>query len=193
MHKVDLVPTPSQTAGPYLHLGLTADRSVGCLANAEAKGERIWLTCRIFDGDGAPVNDAMIEIWQANADGKYHHSEDAQQKAIDPAFCGFGRLATGADGSCVFETVKPGRVPGEGSALQAPHLNISLFARGLLKRLATRLYFAGDPANQEDAVLALVPQERRATLMARPDPARSGGWSFDIHLQGEGETVFFDI
>jgi len=193
MHELDLVATPSQTAGPYLHLGLTANRSVGCLAGANAKGERIWLTCRIFDGDGTPVSDAMIEIWQANADGKYHHPEDTQQKALDPAFGGFGRLATGEDGSCVFETVKPGRVPGSDGVMQAPHLSVSIFARGLLKRLATRIYFAGDPANQEDVVLSLVPQERRSTLMAQPDPSRHGGWSFDIHLQGEGETVFFDI
>jgi protocatechuate 3,4-dioxygenase alpha subunit len=193
MHKPDLVATPSQTAGPYLHLGLTAHGSVGCLAGAKAKGERIWLTCRVFDGHGAPASDGMIEIWQANADGKYHHPEDTQQKAIDPAFGGFGRLATGEDGSCVFETVKPGRVEGNDGVLQAPHLNVSLFARGLLKRLATRIYFADDSANQEDAVLSMVPQERRASLMARPDRSRPGGWRFDIHLQGEGETVFFDI
>jgi protocatechuate 3,4-dioxygenase, alpha subunit len=193
MPKLDLVATPSQTAGPYLHLGLTAKRSVRCLADTKAKGERVWLTCCILDGDGTPVSDAMIEIWQANADGKYHHPEDTQQKAIDAAFGGFGRLATGEDGSCVFETVTPGRVPGNDGVLQAPHLNVSLFARGLLKRLATRIYFAGDPTNREDPVLSLVPQERRATLMAQPDPSRQGGWRFDIHLQGEGETVFFDI
>jgi protocatechuate 3,4-dioxygenase alpha subunit len=190
---MNLLPTPAQTAGPYLHLGLTVKRSVGCIAGPEAKGERIWLTCHIFDGDGVPVDDAMVEVWQANSDGKYHHPEDTQQKAIDLACRCFGRLATGQDGSCVFETIKPGRVPGNGSVQQAPHFNISLFTRGLLKRLATRIYFAGEPANDEDAVLALVPEDRRNTLMAQPDASRPGGWSFTIHLQGESETVFFDI
>src|ERR1700731_3823333 len=107
MPRTDLVPTPSQTAGPYLHLGLTANRSVGRLAGAHAKGQRIWLTCRIFDGDGSPVSDAMIEIWQANAEGKYDHPEDIQEKALDTDFCCFGRIDTQADGSCMFETVKP--------------------------------------------------------------------------------------
>jgi protocatechuate 3,4-dioxygenase alpha subunit len=193
MHKPNLLQTPSQTAGPYLHLGLTANRSLGCLADSEAKGERLSLTCRVFDGDGAPVNDAVLEMWQANADGKYDHPEDKQEKPIDSACCGFGRLPTGQDGSCVFETIKPGRVPSNGSSLQAPHLNVSLFARGLLKRLVTRIYFAGDPANDEDAVLALVPEDRRDTLMAQPDASHPGCWSFIIHLQGESETVFFDI
>jgi protocatechuate 3,4-dioxygenase alpha subunit len=112
---------------------------------------------------------------------------------VDPEFLGFGRMPTAPDGSCEFETIKPGRVPGAGNVLQAPHLNLAVFARGMLKQLYTRVYFTGEPANQADPVLALVPKERRSTLLAQPDPARPGGWRFDIHLQGEQETVFFDV
>ncbi len=190
---MDLVPSPSQTVGPYFHLGLTTKRSVGWLAGPDAKGERVRLICRVFDGDGVPVPDAMIEVWQANADGKYDHPEDTREKALDPAFHGFGRMPTTQDGSCVFETIRPGRVPGRDNALQAPHLNLSIFARGLLKRLVTRVYFASAVANQEDPVLALVPVGRRNTLMAHPDPEHSGVWYFDIHLCGDQETVFFDV
>lgn len=190
---MDLVPTPSQTVGPFLHLGLTDTRSVGCLAGAEAKGERIRLICQVLDGNGAPVPDAMIELWQANAEGKYCHPEDTQEKALDPAFRGFGRMPTAADGTCAFETIKPGRVPHPDGNLQAPHLNVSILGRGLLKLLATRLYFVGDPANFGDPILALVPEARRNTLMARPDPRNLGVWRWMIHLCGEGETVFFDV
>jgi len=135
----------------------------------------------------------MIEIWQANADGKYNHPDDAQQKTVDPSFLGFGRMGTTEDGNCNFETIKPGRVPGPGNVLQAPHLNVAVFARGMLRQLYTRIYFAGDPANQGDPVLALVPVERRETLMAHPDSVQPGGWRFDLRLQGGEETVFFDV
>ncbi len=188
-----LIPTGSQTVGPYFHLGLTDPRSVGCIAGPGAKGERVTLVCTVLDGDGVPVPDAMLEIWQANANGKYHHPEDTQQKALDPACEGFGRMGSDEAGMMRFETIRPGRVPGPGNRLQAPHLNVSIFARGLLKRLPSRIYFAGDPANEEDPVLALVPKERRETLMAQPDPSESGHWNFAIHLQGENETVFFDV
>ena len=190
---MDLVPTPSQTAGPYLHLGMTETRSVQCIAGPQTKGERVWLICRVIDGDGAPVSDAMIEIWQANNAGKYNHPDDVQEETVDSAWRGFGRMATTADGSCEFETIKPGRVPGPGNVLQAPHLNLAIFARGILKQLYTRVYFAGDPANSEDPVLTLVPPARRETLIAHPDSTRQGAWRFDIRLQGEQETVFFDV
>jgi protocatechuate 3,4-dioxygenase, alpha subunit len=185
--------TPSQTAGPYLHIGMTNSRSRPRIAEPEARGEHIHLECRVLDGDGTPVTDAMIEIWQANADGKYRHPEDVQEKLDDPACRGFGRLATDGNGMCVFETVIPGAVPGRDGEMQAPHLNVSIFARGLLKHLATRIYFAGNAANQKDAILALVPEERRNSLMAVPDPSRPGLWFFSIQLSGENETVFFDI
>jgi protocatechuate 3,4-dioxygenase alpha subunit len=189
----DLTPTPSQTVGPFFHLGCTEHASVGSLVTPATKGERIRLVCRVFDGDGQLVPDAMIEIWQANADGRYAHPEDTQQKALDPSFNGFGRLASDEHGSCTFETIKPGRVPGNEGTLQAPHINVSVFARGILLRLATRAYFAGDPANEDDPVLALVPGERRPTLLAQADAADTTRWLFNIHLCGENETVFFDV
>jgi protocatechuate 3,4-dioxygenase, alpha subunit len=191
---MNLIPTPSQTVGPFFHLNLTADKHcVRCIAGPAAKGERVWLACHVLDGDGQPVNDAMIEIWQADAEGRYNSPEDPNGRAADPACRGFGRLATGEDGSCEFETIRPGRVPGPDNIFQAPHLAVAIFARGMLKQLYTRIHFAGDPANQEDPVLALVPQERRETLMAQPDPTRANGWRFEIRLQGEQETVFFDV
>jgi protocatechuate 3,4-dioxygenase alpha subunit len=191
---MDLVPTPSQTVGPFFHFCLTHDKScVRCIAGPQAKGERVHLTVRVLDGNGEEVPDAMIEIWQANSDGKYNHPDDQQQKPVDPGFLGFGRMGTGEKGNCEFETIKPGRVPGPESIPQAPHLNLAIFGRGMLKQLYTRIYFEGDPANQEDPILALVPLDRRETLMAHPDTARPGGWRFDLRLQGEGETVFFDV
>jgi protocatechuate 3,4-dioxygenase, alpha subunit len=191
---MSLGPTPSQTVGPFFSFGLTSENcSVRCIAGPQAKGERVLLTCRVLDGDGAPVPDAMIEIWQADANGKYNHPDDGQDKTVDSACPGFGRVGTADDGSCEFETIKPGRVPGPGNVLQAPHLSLAVFARGMLKQLYTRVYFSGDAANQEDPVLALVPEDRRETLMAHPDPARPGVWRFDVHLQGENETVFFDV
>lgn len=189
----DLTPTPSQTVGPFFHLGCTEQASVGSLITPATKGERIRLACRVFDGEGQPVPDAMIEIWQANAEGRYAHPEDTQQKPLDPNFNGFGRLATDEQGSCVFETIKPGRVPGNDGTLQAPHINVSVFARGVLKRLATRIYFADDPANASDPILFLVSAARRSTLLAQPDATDKNRWLFDIHLCGESETVFFDV
>jgi len=189
----DLIPTPSQTVGPYFRIGLTWKHPSPVVAGPQAKGEHVRLKCRVTDGDGAPINDAMLEIWQADADGKYNHLDDPQQKAVDPECRGFGRMGTDEDGRCEFQTVKPGRVPGPNGTQQAPHLNLGVYARGMLKQLFTRIYFAGDPANAEDSVLALVPAERRDTLMAKPDPAEPGTWRFDVRLQGEQETVFFDI
>jgi protocatechuate 3,4-dioxygenase alpha subunit len=194
---MDFVPTSSQTAGPYFHLGMTDTRSVPRIAGPQTKGERVWLTCRVLDGDDAPLSDAMIEIWQADAEGRYNHPDDVRNEdgaeGGDSSWLGFGRMPTALDGSCEFETIKPGRVPGLGNQAQAPHLNVAIFARGMLKQLYTRIYFAGDPSNPEDAVMALVPSSRRETLIAQPDPAQPGHWRFDIHLQGDLETVFFDV
>jgi protocatechuate 3,4-dioxygenase, alpha subunit len=191
----DLTPTPAQTAGPYFHLGCTVSHSVSCIAGPNAKGERIRLICRVLDGDGVPVDDAMIEIWQADSMGKYNHPADSRSKGGDSACRGFGRLATDADGVCIFDTIKPGRVPTSGETLQAPHFNVSVFARGIQKRLATRIYFLDDPANIEDPVLALVPEKRRLTLMARSNSRNpdSHNWDFDVRLCGKDETVFFDV
>jgi protocatechuate 3,4-dioxygenase, alpha subunit len=190
---MDQAPCPSQTVGPYFHLGCADPRWLSCPAGPKAKGERVRLVCRVLDGEGVPVTDAMIEIWQADWEGKYHHPEDPRAKAGDPDCPGFARSATDERGISVFDTIRPGRVPGNNGSWQAPHLNVSLFARGVMKRLATRIYFAEDPANPQDPVLALVPEERRKTLMAKPDPQPGGHWRFDLRLCGEEETVFFDV
>src|SRR5580658_9496750 len=187
---MNLTPTPSQTVGPYLHLGLTDARSISRIAGDQAKGERVWLRFRVLDGDGVPVPDAMIELWQADAEGNYAHQDSIADEAV---FRGFGRLATSEDGSCTFETIRPGCVAGSGDRVQAPHINVSILGRGILKRLSTRLYFAGEPANAADSVLALVPEGRRPTLFARPDPTRTDNWIFEVRLRGEAETVFFDV
>lgn len=175
-----LIPTSSQTVGPFFNFGLTTNKSLGRLAKDGAAGERIRLSFRVTDGNGDPTaGDAMIELWQADASGNY--VETAQ-------FTGFGRLETEPDGICIFETVKPGRI-----GRHAPHINVTVFARGLLKHLRTRVYFEGDAANAEDEILTLVPEARRATLMAKPVSGSPGAWHLDIRLQGEGETVFFDV
>lgn len=189
---MDLVPIPSQTVGPFFHLGCTLSSSVGSLVNADTPGERIQLICRIFDGDGVPVPDAMVEIWQADAEGHYNHPDDRLENS-PTAFRGYGRLATDDRGRCMFTTIMPGQVPANDGTQQASHINVSVFARGVLARLATRVYFSDDPALAKDFVLSLVPAARRETLMARRDSAQSNEWHFDIHLCGERETVFFDV
>ena len=163
------------------------------IASSPAKGEQTLLNCHVLDGDGTGVPDAIIEIWQADSNGVYNHPDDPRQNLADPACAGFGRMGTTEDGSCEFETIRPGRVPGSNGADQAPHLNLAIFARGMLKQLYTRIYFAGDPANDNDPVLALIPKERRGLLLAQPDPNKQNCWHFDIRLQGEKETVFFDV
>ena len=188
-----LIPTASQTAGPFLHLGLTDKGSVAEIAGPAIAGERVEITCHVLDGDELPVSDAMIEVWQADAQGRYRHPEDLDGSALDSNWRGFGRLALDDHGNCKFWTVKPGRVPGPENRQQAPHLNVAIFARGLLKQLVTRIYFAGEPANAKDPILDLVPERRRATLFAHPDPAHADRWIFDVRLAGENETVFFDV
>jgi protocatechuate 3,4-dioxygenase alpha subunit len=189
---IDLVPTPSQTVGPFFQIELTTDEHcVRCISGPDSKGERAWITFRVLDGEGAPVDDAMLEIWQADSAGKYKHPDDPRPGSPDSGWIGFGRLPTGEDGSCVLETIKPGSV--QHNTVQAPHLTLAVFARGMLKQLFTRIYFAGDPANEADPILSLAPPARRETLMAKPDSARPGYWHFDVRLQGEQETVFFDV
>jgi protocatechuate 3,4-dioxygenase alpha subunit len=166
---------------------------VNCVAGTDAKGERVWLHFRVLDGEGQPLDDALLELWQANSEGKYQHPDDTQEKPVEPRWHGFGRIATDENGSCVFQTVKPGCIPGPDDSVQAPHINVSVFARGILKRLATRIYFRGNAANATDPVMALVPETRRDTLVAQPDSSNEGHWFFEVHLCGEKETVFFDI
>jgi protocatechuate 3,4-dioxygenase, alpha subunit len=186
----DLVATASETVGPFFHFGLATDQGLGRVADASVSGEHITLLFRITDGDGQPVPDALVEIWQADGQGR---NAVAGPSGTIPAFRGFGRLPTGEDGTCEFETVRPGGVGDGQTGAQAPHINVCLFARGLLRQLHTRVYFAGDPALEHDGALALVPPERRPTLIATPDPQRAGRWVFALRLQGRDETVFFDV
>ena len=180
----------SQTIGPYLRIGLEW-MQIEDMAPKGVAGERVSLRGRVVDGNGKPVNDAAVEIWQANSHGRYAHPEDKQDKPLEKTFRGYGRSLTDDDGAFRFNTIKPGRVPGPDGKLQAPHLSVTIFMRGLLKHLQTRIYFPDDPANAEDPILALVPAERRSTMIAR----RSADGTLEWHaiLQGRNETVFFDF
>jgi protocatechuate 3,4-dioxygenase alpha subunit len=189
--------TPSQTVGPFFHFGLTPTdydfRGIvgDNLLTPDAVGEPIRIAGRLLDGAGEPVPDAMIEIWQADGDGRY---AGRREPGANVRFMGFGRAATNKEGAFGFTTVKPGAVPGPHGRPQAPHVNVGVFARGMLKRLFTRIYFEGEQSNEADPILALVPAERRATLIAHRD-GMSGGlplFVFDLRLQGDGEAVFFE-
>jgi protocatechuate 3,4-dioxygenase alpha subunit len=185
--------TPSQTVGPFFGFALPQEAQESLVADATA-GERITIEGRLLDGDGAPIDDALIEIWQANAAGRYDHPDDRQQQPLDPAFHGFGRCPTDKSGRFRFRTVRPGPVPGPGNTLQAPHINVTVFARGMLKQLVTRIYFDGEALNADDPILGLVGDpERRRTLIAKRGNGKNGAYIFDIRLQGPGETVFFEV
>jgi protocatechuate 3,4-dioxygenase, alpha subunit len=193
-----LIPTPSQTVGPFFSLGL--DRPEwNDLTRGHPQGERIVIEGRVLDGDGAPVPDAVVEIWQANATGRYAHPEDPQtDKPLDPNFRGFGRSPTDAEGRFRFTTVKPGPVPGRGNSLQAPHINVLLLSRGLLIHLHTRIYFDGEPANAADPMLSSIEDPKvRGTLLARREGSSQSGspvhYRFDIVMQGDNETAFLDL
>jgi protocatechuate 3,4-dioxygenase, alpha subunit len=187
--------TPSQTIGPF-YWGTIVNAYSADLAPAGVPGERIDVVLQLHDVQGAVVPDGLFEIWQANSHGRYNHPDDRRNLPLDAGFEGYGRASTFTDGTSRFATVKPGRVPwphhgGLGGGLQAPHINVSIFARGVLNRLATRLYFDGDPALGDDPVLKLVEPQRRGTLIAKRDAA--GAWRLPIHLGGPNETVFFDV
>jgi len=201
--------TPSQTVGPYFAYGLTPEQYGYPLASIahpnllgpdlrspDVEGQQIRIEGRVLDGNGEVVNDAMIEIWQADPQGRYAHPADARGGNI--AFKGFGRCGTGTDpeNRFIFDSLKPGAV----DEAQAPHVNVIVFMRGLLSHLYTRIYFADEvDANAKDPVLLSVPAERRDTLIAplkEPGREESGGttvYRFDIHMQGDRETVFFDV
>lgn len=184
--------TPPQTVGPFFHGSLLQqDRTE--IASERTEGERVRIRGRVLDGNGAPVDDALVEVWQANAQGRYHHPADRRPAPLDESFLGFGRAGT-VDGGFAVETIRPGTVPWPDGGWQSPHLNVLVFARGLLDRLATRIYFEDDPTLESDAVLRSVPEDRRETLLARRDPEGGpGDYRFDVVLQGERETVFFDL
>jgi protocatechuate 3,4-dioxygenase, alpha subunit len=192
--------TASQTVGPFFHLGvcfLTRDH----LTAQGITGEIVAIRGKVLDGDGEPVPDALLEFWQADAAG--HFADDGSEQNSPPArFRGFGRVETDQYGAFSIATIKPGRVPFPDGSLQAPHIAVTVFARGLLKPLWTRIYFPDEPSNAADPVLKLVPPERQATLIARPSsdkgadgaPENAPGARFDwnVVMQGDGETVFFD-
>jgi protocatechuate 3,4-dioxygenase alpha subunit len=189
--------TGSQTLGPFFHdCMLREDACRNVLATPDTEGERIRIVGTVIDGDGVPLPDALVEIWQANHNGRYNHPADTRDLPLDPAFSGFGRSGTDADGAFWFETVRPGAVPFNSEQMQAPHICVLVAGRGLLNHLYTRLYFADEPASAADPILMLVPAERRGTLLAQPSTDHSSGmvvYQFNIVLQGEGETVFFRV
>jgi protocatechuate 3,4-dioxygenase alpha subunit len=198
--------TASQTAGPYLHIGMMPQavgfdirsrERLNVLAGPNAQGQRIRLEGIIHDGEAVLVRDAMIEIWQANTHGKYDHPGDRQDLPLDPAFKGWGRAVSDFEtGLWWFDTVKPGKVAGRHGRIMAPHINVAIFARGINLGLNTRIYFADeDEANAADPVLGLIEQTpRRATLLARREERQGQPvYRFDIRLQGEQETVFLDV
>ena len=169
-----LAATPSQTVGPFFHFGLATNPSLFRMASHSHRGARIGLHLRVLDGEGNPVPDALIEAWHRDETGAYL----------------FGRAASDANGMCVFETVHPASPENGG---EASHVNLCVFMRGLLRHMYTRVYFAGDAALATDPMLSLVPSERRETLIARASASSPGTWAFDLRLQGDAETVYFDL
>jgi protocatechuate 3,4-dioxygenase alpha subunit len=191
--------TPSQTVGPYFKYGLTPngeyawnDAFTNNLITPDVSGERIRVEGTVFDGDGTPVPDCMLEIWQADAQGRFSDPQDARALP-NSSFKGFGRVGTDAKGGYSFDTIKPGQVPDLDGKPQAPHILLAVYARGMLLHLYTRIYFDDEAANAADPVLALVPADRRATLIARKASGPTPVYVLDIHLQGNNETVFFDV
>jgi protocatechuate 3,4-dioxygenase alpha subunit len=184
------MPTPSQTVGPFFHIGLPDERPE--LVPPDDP-DAIHIVGTVFDGEGEPVSDAIVEFWQANRAGRYAHPEDAREELpLEEGFDGFGRSGTDEQGRFEFVTVKPGVVPGPGGRPQAPHIDVSVFARGVLKRIATRIYFPDETeANEADPILALIEDpEERSTLIAQDE---DGALRFDIHLQGDRQTAFFAV
>lgn len=191
--------TPSQTVGPFFAYGLTPngkypwnDAFGTNLVTADTSGERIRIEGKIYDGDGKPIPDSMIEIWQADAQGRYAHPAD-RRALPNASFKGFGRAGADQDGAFSFETIKPGPVPADGK-MQAPHILVAVFARGMLRQSYTRIYFAGETGNSDDPILKLVPQDRRDTLIAKRSVADGKPvYTWDIWMQGAQETVFFEV
>ena len=200
--------TPSQTVGPFFAYGLAPhsrcdwkpndmydwkETASANLVTADASGTKIRIEGHVLDGDGMPINDAMLEIWQADPQGRYAHTSDTRPRP-NTKFMGFGRSATDKNGVYSFDTVKPGSVPGPNGKAQAPHIAFCIFSRGMLRQIYTRLYFADEGTNSTDPILTLVPADRRGTLVAHKEMrGELPVYRFDIRVQGENETVFFDI
>jgi protocatechuate 3,4-dioxygenase alpha subunit len=186
---VSLPLTPSQTVGPYLAIGLLWPNGEDVVPDGTPGA--VWLRGRLLDADGEPVVDGLVESWQADPEGRFDHPDDPRGAVHRDGFRAFGRSSTWPDGEYAIRTLKPGRVPDRDGTLQAPHVDLSVFARGLLDRVVTRLYFADEPeANAADPVLTALPQERRRTLVAERS---EDGYRLDIRLAGDGETVFFAV
>ncbi len=192
--------TPSQTVGPFFAYGLTPngkydwnDAFTSNLVTSDTSGDRIRVEGVVYDGDGVPVPDSMLEIWQADAQGRFAHPQD-KRALPNASFKGFGRCGTGTKGEFSFDTIKPGSVPDPDGKPQAPHILMAIFSRGMLLQNYTRIYFDDEAANAADPVLALVPADRRGTLIAKRTQGANGVvYRFDIRLQGDDETVFFDV
>jgi len=189
---MSLQATTWQTVGPYFRIGL-ARLFDSDIASVDTQGPRIAIEGRVLDGDDAPIPDAVLEIWQAAGNGRYAHPGGMQDKPPEPGFHGFGRVPTDEKGRFRFTTIKPGPVPGLRHSQQAPHLVVGLMMRGLLKRLVTRAYFPGEPLNDQDEVLQLVEPSRRETLLLHAAPDAHDIFTWEIHMQGKNETVFFEI
>jgi protocatechuate 3,4-dioxygenase alpha subunit len=184
--------TPSQTIGPFFHIGML-ESGDNVMVNDETRGQRILLRGKVFDGNGDGISDSLLEIWQADTRGIFPHPADPLFSDHDPNFGGYGRAATDDNGEYFFKTIMPGAVEREGSPKMAPHLNLRIFARGVLIHTYTRVYFPDDPANKDDPVLSQT-GDRRETLIAIPVPGEDlPTYRFDVIFQGEKETVFFDF
>jgi protocatechuate 3,4-dioxygenase alpha subunit len=192
--------TPSQTVGPYFRYGLTPNGEYlwnnvfsNDLVTADVSGERIRIEGRVFDGDGVAMTDSMLEVWQADASGRFNNRQ-ADGALSNSGFKGFGRCATDNNGGFSFLTIKPGMVVGPDNHAQAPHILLAVYARGMTRQAQTRIYFPDEAANASDPILMLVPEDRRETLIAnRIMNDQSLVYRFDVHLQGDRETVFFDV
>jgi protocatechuate 3,4-dioxygenase, alpha subunit len=188
---MSLLTTPSQTVGPYVKIGFLS-LVIDAIAPAGVPGERITIRGRMSDGDGKPINDGVLEIWQADAQGKYAHPEHGQKTIAANAFRGFGRILTDGGGAFRFTTIKPGPVAGPDGTQQAPHLVVTVFMRGMLRHVITRMYFPDEPLNDTDPVLQRVPVDRRGTLVATAGSEKSI-LEWNVVSQGPAETVFFDF
>jgi protocatechuate 3,4-dioxygenase alpha subunit len=185
------LPTPYPTVGPYFKIGLEAFYRDD-LTGPNASGQVIEIAGSVFDADDLPVPDAVLEFWQADSDGRY--PAEPQRKPFEGSFVGFGRVPTNEAGKFRFRTIKPGAVQADTpTARQAPHVLVSVFMRGLHHRLVTRIYFNDEAANADDPVLRSVEEHRRDSLVARTDPSQPGRYEWNVILQGDNETVFFDL
>jgi len=186
--------TPSQTVGPFFAFGLLHGGE-NILTDDEALGPRILVRGQVLDGDGAPMDDALVEIWQADSQGIHKHPEDPRIHQADAHFRGFGRAGTAnPDREYIFKTVKPGPVEWEADRVQAPHIDVRVFARGMLLHAITRLYFSDEPSNNTDPLLASIedPVRRQTLIASREETSDLPAYRFDIRLQGNGETIFFE-